>query len=234
MKKENVVRNYSGSDADMTQDSGIMRSQFIDDKEKFVTYDSDFADPFAENWQTSITNAETVAEDKQQVSLLRESTELVEKDHEEARTLYKDMKYYLQKAFPNRESFWVRFGINDYNKARYNVEKMVKLLNTAHDACEANSEAMINAGFKQEKIDRMVSLALDLAQADIKQEKIKNNRPDNTRERIDVLNNCYAFMQKVSKASKRVFADDPLKRDKYLLPGVASEEEPPNEGEEGE
>ena len=63
----------------------------------------------------------------------------------------------------------------------------------------------------------------ELTEADYNQEMAKKGRPAVTQERINNLNDCYSYMQKVSKAAKIIFADNHAKYNQYLLPNERPE-----------
>ena len=130
----------------------------------------------------------------------------------------KDLKYYLEKAYPGQKSTWARFGTGEFRKAHKSQEKMVRALALAYLASSETPDKLTAAGFSQEKIDRLNSLSDELATADTEQEKIKKLRPDKTIERIKVLNDCYEYMKKVHKASVRIFEDNKTKLEQYKLP----------------
>lgn len=58
-KKDKSKLHYKISDAEMFEASKTKRGFFISDKPDFITFDADFADPFAADWLTDITDAES-------------------------------------------------------------------------------------------------------------------------------------------------------------------------------
>ncbi|MHB8904612.1 MAG: hypothetical protein ACYC6D_00625 [Melioribacteraceae bacterium] len=217
-KAEEKVRSFSGSDADMIQASRVMQGLFVEDKIAFTNFDSEFADPFAENWLQKIEAGNTVAQDSLYVSGQTELTKNVELKMTESRDFFQMMKYFIEKAFPNRKEIWTQFGVNDYDKARTSETKMIQFLGVLHKTAVEFKTELIAAGFSQEKIDKIAALLTELINADYEQEMSKKKRPAITQERIEKLNECYSIMQKVSKAGKIIFANNRAKYDQYLLP----------------
>lgn len=228
-KTEEKVRNYSGSDADMIQASRVMHGLFVEDKSAFTNFDNGFTDPYAENWLQKIEAGTDVIQDSLYLSNQAELTKNVELKMTECRDFFQMMKYFIEKAFPDRKEIWTQFGVNDYEKARVSETKMIQFLGVLHKTATEFSAELIAAGFSQEKIDKIELLQKELINADYEQELSKKKRPAVTQERIEKLNECYQLMQKVSKAGKIIFANNRAKFDQYLMPNekvVKKPEEP--------
>jgi len=217
-KAEEKSRIYIGPDADMIQASRVMHGLFVEDKVAFTNFDNGFADPFAENWLIKIEAGNDVVQDSLYLSSQIELTKHVELKMNECRDYFQMIKYFIEKAFPDRKEIWAQFGFNDYEKARTSETKMIQFFGVLHKTAIEFSAQLIAAGFGQEKIDKIESLQTELIDADYKQEMSKKKRPVITQERIEKLNECYSIMQKVSKAGKIIFANNHAKYDQYLLP----------------
>ncbi len=217
-KADEKSRIYTGPDAEMIQASRVMHGLFVEDKEAFTNFDGGFSDPFAENWLQKIEAGNDVVQDSAYVSGQIELTKNVELRMNECRDFFQMMKYFIEKAFPNKKEIWAQFGVNDYEKARLSETKMIQFFGVLHKTSIEFSADLIAAGFNQEKIDKIASLQTDLTNADYEQEMSKKKRPAVTQERIEKLNECYQLMQKVSKAGKIIFVNNRAKFDQYLLP----------------
>ncbi len=217
-KADEKVRIYTGSDADMIQASRVMHGLFVEDKTAFTNFDGGFSDPFAANWVQKIEVIKDVVQDSLYLSGQIELSKNVELKMNECKDFFQMMKYFIEKAFPNRKEIWAQFGFNDYEKARVSETKMIQFLGVLHKTSIEFSAELIAAGFSQEKIDKIASLQSELINADYEQELSKKKRPAVTQERIEKLNESFQLMQKVSKAGKIIFANNRAKFDQYLMP----------------
>ena len=95
---------------------------------------------------------------------------------------------------------------------------MIQFLSLLYQAATEYSVQLIAAGFTQDKIDQINILQSELTTADYNQELSKKRRPLLTQQRIEKLNECYEFMQNVSKAGKIIYSADFAKYEQYLLP----------------
>ena len=218
MAKNEVIRSYSFSDAVMLQASRVMQGLFVEDKAAFIGFDSDFNDPFADNWQSKITDAGETDTDNSYTAELTEKTRIVSTTMELCKNHFQKLKYFVEKAFPDHKEIWNQFGFGDYDDARRSEVKMVRLFGLAHKAAIQYTAELTAAGLAEGDIQRIKTLQDELTTADYEQEKHKKKRPSLTQERITALNECYEFMHKVNKAAKIIFAADYAKYNQYLLP----------------
>jgi len=222
-KKEEAVRNFSGSDAVMVQNSRVMHGIFITDKARFISFDKDFSDPFGDNWIQAAEIAINVTQDADTLVDLTAYSQMVENKMEECRRFFMEMKYFIEKAFPNNKENWEPFGYSEYDSVRKSETKMIKFLGVLYKTTLKYKTQLLNAGFPEEKVERIQELQNELEEADYNQEIDKKGRPLLTQDRINILNECYGYMQKVSKAAKIIFADNYAKFNQYLLPSESSE-----------
>ena len=234
-RAEEKNRLFSGSDADMLQASRVMQGIFVEDLTSFTAFDNSFAEPFADNWLAKIDECSAIVWDSSYVDTQAALTQKVEDKMEECRVFVATMKYFVEKAFPDQREIQSRFGFDDYEKARRSQTKMIQFLGILSKTAGEYSAQLTAAGFTQEKIDQISTLQTGLTNADYEQELSKKKRPLVTQERIRSLNECYEFLQKVSKAGKLIFAADYAKYQQYLLPierqSKAKEDETAPEGE---
>lgn len=224
MSKSEAQRSYPVSDADMLQASRIMHGLFIDDKSSFENFDSLFADPFAANWLQSINNAGDITRDNYFEAELTEKTRIVQVKLEEAKNHYQKLKYFIEKAFPERKEIWKQFGYGDYEDARKSEVKMIQFLMLVYNAASQFKTQLIESGFKESDLEKIKTLQTELSNADLEQEKLKKKRPELTQDRINILNECYKYMQNVSRVGKIIYAGNYAKYNQYLLPNERTEE----------
>lgn len=227
-KAEEKTRSFNGSDSDMIQTSRVIHGLFIEDKPGFISFDSSFADPFAENWLQRIEAAALITNDTLTVAMQMELTKKVAEKMEECKVFYQQMKYFIEKAFPGKREIWTQFGYSSYDDARRGETKMIQFYGILGKTAAQYSAQLIAAGFTQVNIDKITTLHTELTNADYEQEISKKKRPAATQERILLLNECYEYLKKVSRAGKIIFANNYGKYNQYLLPDESSskKEEP--------
>lgn len=222
-KKEESKRSFIGSDAAMVQSARVMHGIFITDKAQFISFDKDFTDPFGDNWLQAAERASNAAQDADTLVDQTAYSQIVENKMEECRRFFMEMKYFIEKAFPNNKENWEPFGYSEYDSVRKSETKMIKFLGVLYKTTLKYKTQLLNAGLPEEKVERIQDLQNELEEADYNQEIAKKGRPLLTQDRINMLNECYGYMQKVSKAAKIIFAGNYAKYNQYLLPSESAE-----------
>lgn len=210
-------RNFRNGDDEMIEKTKVMHAAFIADKQTFQEFDSTFDDSFAKSWNTSILAVEMNNSDSTVVSVQQQLTQKVNALQDEGLQLFQRLRYFIEKAFPKQQAVWNEFGVGDYGSARDNQSKCIQFLNNAAQCCTKYQKELASAGFSKKQIDELHNIATLLSDANNDQELYKNNRQLYTEQRVDKLNELWEFAQKVAKASKIIFADEPAKQNLYKL-----------------
>ncbi|MBS3915388.1 MAG: hypothetical protein KG003_12915 [Bacteroidetes bacterium] len=204
---------------------------FSEDKSRFDEFDTDFRDPFAENWLTAIAECEAELQDVSIVSQMTNLTEGVAEKMEQCRTAYQELKFFVEKAFPNNKPVWNEFGYAKYDSARQSQAQMVQFMQEAHTVARKYKDQLTAKNYPEGKIELLLTLKQELDAANTQQEMFKGGRPTLTQTRITKLNTAWEITVKVCRAGKIIFIDDKAKYDRYALPAGAGgdeEEEPEN------
>lgn len=216
--KPRIVRIYHGmSDAEMIEEVKTIRGFFIEDMQDFVDFDADFSDPFSFIWLQEIEDAEGVTKDPVIKAQQTQITSIVNKKMKEARDCFQDAKYFIEKAFPNKRSVWNEFGYNVYNTARRTQPKMIQFMMQLYKTAKKYKTKLVAVGFSPAKINAILTLQKELANANSDQEQFKGGRPVLTDDRIEILNKPWATASLVCKAGKRIYKNSPAKFQRYIL-----------------
>lgn len=213
---ERTTRIYRTSDSYMLSTSGALRLLFIEDLASFTAFDSTLNAAFSEAWNVRIKKAHDTMPDSLIKDVQAGKTEIVMAVMEEAKDLYKELRFFSQKVFKDSLSKQKEFGVADYPKARVNQESMLALLGELHTASTKYATELISGGYSQSKIDAIETLREKLDAAHLEQESYKAGRRTITQERIQILNECYATTKLVIDAAMVVFSNNPARRKAYL------------------
>lgn len=213
-----MSRHYQIPDADMFQQSRVVREFFLLDKAAFQAAVPTFADPFGADWLTSIQASEAYETDETRTDIQHQETEEVLQLMAEARKTYNTAKLYVKLAYADNQSNFNRFGFNDYEAAANSQAKMVVFLRNLYKQCNADSALFVTKGWNLPAIAAIETLANDLAANNTDQDFMIKDSSLDTRSRVDQYNATFEFWEKVNMASKVVFYDDPLKLNIYNLP----------------
>jgi hypothetical protein len=213
-----VRRNYSVSDAHLSERAGVFRALFIEDKAAFVAFDADFADPFAADWLAAIEAADSSMPSK---ALDNEATSLVKEAAgklDDCANKFRDARHFFKKAFPDNKAVWTEFGNQSFRRARMTTAKMIPFMETFHDVAQKYKAELIAEGFSQAMIDDIKTRGDAMAAAQNAVDLFLKNTPVQTRERILKYNVVWKIMATVSRAGKLIYKDNWAMYQRYLLP----------------
>jgi hypothetical protein len=218
-----AFRNYKISDSSMLQDSRTTQAEFEKDADAFENFDSVFTKSYKTEWLTAIDAIGTANTDEQVVDVQTTLTDLVEEDMEACRVHFQGAKYFIKKAFPNKEGIWNEFGFDNYDTARQSAEKMIIFMEVAHKVANkpAYNATLVAANYPQTNIDEFLTLRTALITAKTNQELAKNARSGERAFRVDLLNDAWKYRTAVSEAAKNIFINNYARYKVYLLPASA-------------
>ena len=147
-------------------------------------------------------------------------TDQVLQDMKEARTAYKTAKFFVEKAFADQPSVVRLFGLDDFEEARDDQSKMATFLGTLHANCMSPvyNPALTAAGMTPAHIIAIQDAKNNFATENQTQDAFIMTTQDATRSRDKQYNETYAYWQRVNRASKVIFEDDPIKLNEYKMP----------------
>jgi hypothetical protein len=217
MEAKEVIRMYSGSDANMTETARAIYDLFATDLTTFKLFDSTLNDAFQTQFLSEVEAAEQVVDDAVVIDQIVDLSSKADDHLEKAREKYDDVKYFVQKAFPNSLGIQGEFGLNDYMRVRRNRTEMASFLHEMNLTCNKYSAELLAAGFNQAAIDEILTIRTNLLDKNASQELLKRQRPKLTEDRIIILNTCYNTMTLINAAAQRVFRTDYAKQKQYVF-----------------
>ena len=211
-----IIRNYNGTDAEMTTTSRVIYNLLLGELDRFTSFDATINADFANDFLDAIINAESVVADTAVIDIQVQKTELIQTAMEKAKEKYGDVKYFVQKTFAKSIGAQNEFGLNDYERARKSAIQMVQFLEEMHKACVKYQAQLVANGFSAAAIAEIQTIRTELQNATIDQKIFKKKRPKNTEDRVTTLNECYEILMQVNAAAQRVYMNDYAKRHQFV------------------
>jgi hypothetical protein len=216
---EVVLRSFKKSDEEMLQQANLQVGSFIEYKSRFTDRFPNLTDPFAANWTAAISNARQMLPDYASVAAQSGQTSALETLMDQGRTLFQTLILYTQIAFPKNASLLKLMGQSQYDSARGSQLKLPILLRTAYGIASGPEykPALLASGLPEQDIESLNTLAKNLTEQDLAQEKSKKDRSINSTQRIIAMNAVWEKMALVSQCAKLVFQDDASLYSLFLL-----------------
>lgn len=225
MADEQINRLYSGiSDTKMFHSAQTIHDLLEDDLADFAAKDASFGPAFMANFQTEINNCTSTESDESYMDGVQGLTENMNEAWQACREYFQDMKYYIEKAFPNKPTIHHDFGYDNYREMSRLQDKVVPFMEHLESTAADHEAALIAAGMTAAQIGQIPLLKEAFRTADRAQEKALKDRQDITRLRIEQYNKLWAILQQVNKLSKAVYRGIYSKLQRYLLPAPAANE----------
>jgi hypothetical protein len=215
-----MSRNFNVPSGEMLQQSRAVRQLFNGDKALFSAFDTNLSDPYTDDWLASIEASEGYETDEQREDILHEMTVEVEAAMKAGRTAFKTAKYYIELAFADKPESMAKFGLDDYEEAAYNQSKFATFLTLLYKQCKipANETKLMTAGMTLLQIEAINTAVGNFTTKDETQDSTKMATTEATQARDKQYNETYAYWQRVNRASKVIFDDDPVKLNQYKMP----------------
>jgi hypothetical protein len=214
-----ITRTYSKEDLEMLMQAQVFHDNFAIDKADFIAAFTMFADPFEADFQTEIDAADAIPLDSEVAQAIAIITEELENEMVKGRAAMQKLFTYANVAFDGSQASLKSFGKSEYEKARNNQLKLKELLEKAYrQASEtANKAILLGVGYSQTDLDNLDTLMTDIDTKDASQEDAKSDRLKKTEDRVIAYNKVWAYLEKISEASKVIYLDSPAKLQQYVL-----------------
>lgn len=190
----------------MLQNANTLHSLFVQQMAIFTAFDSTLNTAYASQWLASINAAATAVQDSQVKDILAQYTQALWQKMEECISKYNDIQYFAGKAFASNKAIQGEFAAENKTALCTKPDRMIEYLSIAHAACVKYQAQLAAVGFTTAAIAQLPTLAVALQAALTAQQSYKHNRPVQSSDRVQLLNNCYLKMLTISKAAKLVYA----------------------------
>ena len=216
MEPKQVVRNFNGSDAYMTQEARVAHALVEADLDRFTQLDTTINAESQAAFLEAIIAAETVVADTAIIDQQTQTTENLNTTLDLARAKYNEVKYFAGKIFPTSAGGQGEFGLNDYRQARQSANRMVQFLDEMHKACVKYHTQLVAAGYAPANIDAIQALRDELLTKNTHQKFFKKQRPKLTEDRVNILNSCFSKLVSINAAAQVVYMNDYAKQQQFV------------------
>ncbi len=189
-----------------------------DDIKDFSAFDSTIDGGYINTLQGALDGVKDVKKDEVVVDEQNQLTEGVNRKMAECNQGYKTVAYFVRYTFDGDKGIQNEFGLNDIKGARNNQPKMIFFMDSLAKTAAKYKDQLVEGGMNPDTIDALPKLAKELYEANQRQEQFKDEREEITQERIHRVNALHEPLARISDIAKIIYADDPAKLNKYLMP----------------
>ncbi len=212
-----VIRNYSGSDANLLQKANLNQTLLSENLAAFTAEDPTMDAAFVTAYATDITEAEVVDIDELVEDTLSDKTATVVAAQDAVAKKVKQVRYYVLQAFENDKAVQKKFGLDAWDAARKSQVNTLQFLTKMHTVAMEYQTQLTAAGFDAARTTSILTVRQALEDSDSDQEHYRSGRPKLTALRIQEYNEVYDRLTRVNRLAQIVYADDYEMRKQFVF-----------------
>lgn len=217
MSAEQLKRLYPFSDPVAIQLARVFVALITRDLAFFTAYDLDFNAAFITLFEDLIAAEEAMPDYEFMQDQLAILTTDVNDKMESGRKIYRLLKPYVEKTFPDRQDIWNLFGADDYKNIRNSQVGLTAFLAKVHGAAVKYRTELNDAGYTDENIDKIILAHDDIVKTNVEQDDFKIQMKEQTNERIRKMNAMWEPVLRINQVGKTIFEDDYGKWQQYVI-----------------
>ncbi len=211
-------RLFTVSDATLIEHADTVQASLPDDIIDFTSFDSTISAEYPNAIAAAIDAVLALKSDQEIIDELVEKTQNVNEAMGQSTNAFRTVAFFVRKAFKDNKAVQNQFGLNDIEKVRNNQARMILFMEELSETAQKYQAELVAAGCNEAVITSLPQKAETLRTANIEQEKFKKDRGLHTQERVEKLNELYKLLVPISEIAQIIYADDPARLARYLLP----------------
>ena len=233
MKEKQHVSSGIPQDVIMER-SQIMKASYDANVDRFKAFDQDLNQDYSDKIAAKITEIDAIMPDKIMLVQQQKATKFMLDTSKSAVNNVKNIRYYVEKAFPDNALMLSEFGYNNLAKVQHSQLKLIKHLKIFVISLKAYKAELMAKGLAEAMILETIQLAADVEDANINQELAKKARYKTTGLRIKAFDELLELLANVTKAARYIFQEEPDQLRDYILENASKKKTVKKGGEEVE
>ena len=211
-------RKYTIIDARLLEHGSLVEASLAEDLNDFFSFDSTINKGFIGRLHDAIEACYQIKPDHVVKYELAQLTGKVNRKMEACNNAYDTISYFVKKVFKDNLSVQSQFGLNGPGKPGNNHSRMIIFMGSLAKTAAIYRDRLVEGGINPEVINALPKLQEELYEAKNNQEMFKKERGKITYERVKRMNALYDMLKAISDISRIIYADNPARLKKYLIP----------------
>lgn len=208
-------RSYRFSDLVLLAKAKRYLLFFQEDKTDFIPFSHLFADPFAAQWEQQIKTAENHLTDETRMDIITGHTQEIKLLLQNVQKATQALRYFVAKAFPNNMGMQEVFQLRTFRSTRQSPLKTIAFLKLLNAAVQQHQAELHTVGYQGRA--SLLQLQADLETAYQTQQRLQKERTVHSQARNEAYNALWATCQNVCRAAARIYYQNPIKREQFLM-----------------
>lgn len=210
--------NISIPNADFQEYTDTIIRYLIEDLPKFTAFDP----ALNETTKTTLFSLHNTSlnsgSDRAEMARISEMTIEINALINRTKELFTHIRYFVLKLYKDRPDIQKEFGINAYRNVIRSQAKLIPFMYELANVLDKYRSQLVEAGLSEEIVEEVRPTAEMLNNTNTEQETRKNARKVSTVDRSEIRAQIYDILLKFNEAAGIVFANDPIRRQRYQLP----------------
>ncbi len=211
-------RIFNFGDAQLLSFGGVVSKNLTNDLHAFKAFDSTFADDYPHIISVAIEDVMSIRTDNVVIDEMTELTETVNETLSQCNVTFKTIRFFVKKVFADKMPVQNQFGLNDIDKVRKNVPKMIVFMKDLDGMVQKYKSELIEGGCSEAVLDSVKPLGEKLSADNVNQEQFKKQRGVITSNRVEKLNQLYSILKPVNDIARIIYTDSQEQLVKYTFP----------------
>lgn len=212
-----ISKDYNMQNAEVVEVSVIKKEYAVEDLLSLTAFDKQINAAYITSIEDAITRALSFPLDDAVIDQQAAKGAVVTEKMKLGEEHFQDIKYFVEKAFPDNSNVKKEFGYNDYSKAKKKPSTFVAFLRQLSTTVNNYEDPLKDAGMDESMLLVSAKRADELETASAAHERSKNGRLLITQDRTIAYNVLYGKIKLLCSAGKRVFKTNYAKYRRYIL-----------------
>ena len=211
-------RKYNVPDSELVEFIGTVIYHLDEDLPRFTVFDPDLNADKKNHFSSLHNQTLTNTSDRQEQAKITAKTIELKQLTEHSNDLVTRIRYFAEKQFKKRTAILQEFGFKTYRNASRNQPKLIQFMYLMVQVVDKYRTELLESGLPEDVINEVKPITDALNLVNTQQEARKNARKVSTTDRTEVYNQVYDVLGEFSDAAAIIFANDPIRRQRYVLP----------------
>jgi hypothetical protein len=217
MNQVKVTKDYNMQNAEVVEVSVIKKEYAVEDLLSLTAFDKQINAAYITSIEDAITRALSFPLDDAVIDQQAAKGAVVTEKMKLGEEHFQDIKYFVDKAFPDNSNVKKEFGYNDYSEAKKKPATFVAFLRQLSTTVNFYGDPLKDAGMDESMLLVSAKRADELETASAAHERSKKGRLLITQDRTIAYNVLYGKIKLLCSAGKRVFKTNYARYRCYIL-----------------
>ena len=212
-----LKRKYALNDACMLDVSASLHQVFMKNIADFESFDANLNMNFANLWLAKIKEAYSNCQNTQLKDIQIQKRDEVNDLLLQCKAKYHEVNFFANKAFAPNDKHREVFGSITFNQSKRTTSRMIAFLDELYAASNTYKNELMASGMSLIEIEAIATLKDLLLNKYTESQNFKKVKKEITKQRVVLLNSCYAMTRLVIDAAFIIYKNDYARKKMFVF-----------------